>query len=149
MSSSKKEMSSSKKENFQADCFDGFFVSEQPELRKIASFLKRIDGSVTLNVTALVARARCEAAWRSPGRLSLSCIFGEFVCCDENTEQLARNDRELLALDAALSELASLELRQAQMLEWHFFGGLTWIEVAECLGISIATAERDSKLLRA
>ena len=63
-------------------------------------------------------------------------------------EQFAANDRELLALDAALTELASLEPRQADMVEWHFFGGLAWSEVAECLETSIATVQRDWRMIR-
>lgn len=160
-----------------ADRFDELFIAEQPELRKIASYLKRIDASVTLNVTALVHEAYLKLREGAPdvhsevhlrqraGRAMRHILADaarrraaekrggdgsiEFVCWDDNLEQLARNDRELLALDAALSELALLEPRQAQMVEWHFFGGLTWNEVAQCLGISLATVERDWRVLRA
>ncbi len=159
------------------DHFDEIFVSGQPELRKIASYLKRSDESITLNVTALVNEtyvklrqgasdveselhlrqragramrqiladaARRRAAEKRGGDGSI-----QFVCWDDNMEQFVRNDWELLALDAALTELASLDPRQSDMVEWHFFGGLTWNEVAGCLGISLATVEREWRMLRA
>ena len=50
---------------------------------------------------------------------------------------------DLLDLDAALDELAVLDEREAQVVELHFFGGLTLQETARVLGISLATAKND------
>jgi len=56
---------------------------------------------------------------------------------------------DLLALDAALTKLASHSQRTARTLELIYFGGLTQDAVAEVLGISRRTVDRDLKLGRA
>ncbi len=59
-------------------------------------------------------------------------------------------DREqLLALDDALCRLASLDQRQAGIVELRFFGGLTNAEVAAVLGVSRRTVDRDWQFARA
>ena len=50
---------------------------------------------------------------------------------------------DLIALDDALSTLAELDPRQAQVVELRYFGGLSIAEAAEQLDISIATVKRD------
>lgn len=60
-----------------------------------------------------------------------------------------RNDEDVLAVEAALSKLAELDPRQAQIVELRFFGGLTVEEVAEVLGVSKRTVESDWTMLRA
>jgi RNA polymerase sigma factor (TIGR02999 family) len=72
-----------------------------------------------------------------------------FVAWDDSLQPLAQDDRELVALDDALSELEQLEPRHAQMIEWHFFGGMKWTEVAEALNLPLTTVERDWRVLRA
>ena len=49
---------------------------------------------------------------------------------------------DLLALDEALSKLASVEPAKAELVKLRFFAGLTMSEAAAALGISLATAER-------
>jgi RNA polymerase sigma factor (TIGR02999 family) len=49
---------------------------------------------------------------------------------------------DLLALDEALDKLAREEPAKAELVKLRFFAGLTMPEVAEALGISLATAER-------
>lgn len=50
---------------------------------------------------------------------------------------------EVLALDEALTKLAELDPRQAQLVEQRFFAGLSVDEAAAELGISKRTAEDD------
>jgi len=52
-------------------------------------------------------------------------------------------DHEILALDAALDELASLDERRARVIELHYFGGLTYPEIATALDISASTVHED------
>lgn len=56
---------------------------------------------------------------------------------------------DVLDLDAALVELATLDGRQARVVEMRFFGGLESQEVAEVLGVSLSTVERDWRAARA
>jgi RNA polymerase sigma factor (TIGR02999 family) len=56
---------------------------------------------------------------------------------------------ELLALDAALNQLAALSPRQVRVVELKFFGGLGVPEIAKTLNISDKTVKRDWALARA
>ena len=58
-------------------------------------------------------------------------------------------DDELLALDEALTQLAALDARKAQLVELRFFAGLTNDQAATVLGISPTTADRDWAFARA
>jgi len=49
---------------------------------------------------------------------------------------------DILALDEALSRLAEESPVRAELVKLRFFAGLTMAEIAEMLGISLATAER-------
>jgi RNA polymerase sigma factor (sigma-70 family) len=50
---------------------------------------------------------------------------------------------EMLALDAALDRLGSLDERMRQVVELTYFGGMTEPEVAQALGVSDRTVRRD------
>ena len=56
---------------------------------------------------------------------------------------------DVLALDSALDALARVSLRQAQMVECRFFGGLGVAETAALLEVSEATVLRDWRAARA
>lgn len=58
-------------------------------------------------------------------------------------------DDELLAIDEALTQLAALDARKAQLVELRFFAGLTSDQAAAVLGISPTTADRDWAFARA
>jgi RNA polymerase sigma factor (sigma-70 family) len=49
----------------------------------------------------------------------------------------------LIALDDALNDLAALDPRKSRLVELRFFGGLSNEEVAEVLGMSLRTVERE------
>jgi RNA polymerase sigma factor (TIGR02999 family) len=56
---------------------------------------------------------------------------------------------ELIELDEALERLIALEERKGRAVELHYFGGLSYEEVAEALGVSPATVHRDLRMARA
>lgn len=56
---------------------------------------------------------------------------------------------DLLAVDEALSRLAGVDARKSDVLVLHYFGGLTYDEIAQALGISAATVHRDLRLGKA
>ena len=58
-------------------------------------------------------------------------------------------DEELLALDEALTKLAQVNPKAAELIQLCFFAGLTQAEAAEHLGVSRATAERTWSFARA
>jgi RNA polymerase sigma factor (TIGR02999 family) len=57
--------------------------------------------------------------------------------------------RDLVALDDALTALASMDPRKSQVVEMRFFGGLTVDETAEALHVSPETVRRDWRLAKA
>jgi RNA polymerase sigma-70 factor (ECF subfamily) len=68
------------------------------------------------------------------------------------TEGLASEENksvEVLALHEALEKLARLDERQARVVELHFFGGLTFTEIAYVLDTSERTVKRDWTMARA
>jgi RNA polymerase sigma factor (TIGR02999 family) len=71
------------------------------------------------------------------------------VTVDEAIGQSDPPDVNILDLDAALSELASLDLRKSRVAELRFFGGLSPDETAGALGISRATVDREWQVARA
>jgi len=52
---------------------------------------------------------------------------------------------EILALNEALDSLAEIDARQARVVELRYFGGLSFEETAEVLGITAVRAKRDWK----
>jgi RNA polymerase sigma factor (TIGR02999 family) len=56
---------------------------------------------------------------------------------------------DLIALDDALSVLATIDPRKSQVVELRFFGGLDIEETAEVLHVSPETVKRDWKLAKA
>ncbi len=56
---------------------------------------------------------------------------------------------DLVALDDALNQLHEMDERKAKAVELHYFGGLTYDETAEVLGISPATVHRELRTAKA
>ena len=56
---------------------------------------------------------------------------------------------DVLAVDEALTGLAEFDPRQAKVLEMHFFGGLTFEEIAQQLDVSLRTVKRDWTVAKA
>ena len=72
-----------------------------------------------------------------------------FVTFDDGFADSAQSSDEILALDAALRDLAEMHPRQSQLVECRFFGGFGVSEAAEALQVSESTMERDWRAARA
>ena len=156
---------------------DQLFSLAYEELRRLASSVKRGDPSITLSPTALVNEAWMKLA-KHPGIAAASQLHfkriaaramrqllveasrrrnshkrggGEaiFVSFDDSLDSPATGHEDLLALDAALTELARLEPRQAMIVESRFFGGLEAGEISTLIGVSEATILRDWRAAKA
>jgi RNA polymerase sigma factor (TIGR02999 family) len=68
---------------------------------------------------------------------------------DEVLDEQAPRDRELVAIDDALTELARMDERKSRVIELRFFGGLSVEETAVILKISPQSVMRDWKLAKA
>lgn len=62
---------------------------------------------------------------------------------DEAAMASPANNVEMLELNQALEKLARVDARKAQMVELHFFGGLSFEETAAALQVSTRTIHRD------
>src|SRR5437660_4186258 len=157
---------------------DQLFSLAYEELRRLASSVKRGDPSNTLSATALVNEAWLKLA-KQPGIAAASRLHfkriaaramrqllveaarrrnahkrggdGEviFVSFDDSFDGVVTPQENLLALDTALTELARLEPRQAQIVESRFFGGLEVSEISSLIGVSEATILRDWRAAKA
>jgi RNA polymerase sigma factor (sigma-70 family) len=70
------------------------------------------------------------------------------LALDEALDFFQSRDLSVIALNSALEELATLDARQAQIVELRFFGGLTMEEVADVMGVSISTVNREWATVR-
>jgi len=92
----------------------------------------------------LVEAARRRSAYKRGGaRASASVTF------DEAVHVPIACDRDLIALDDALEELAGISPRQARLIDIRFFGGLDAAETAALLEISESTALREWRTAKA
>jgi RNA polymerase sigma-70 factor, ECF subfamily len=119
----------------------------------------RLASHVMRNV--LVDHARAKNAEKRGGDvdiLSLDCTMahygtqclGDLVAAtpDDATQNAFERELDFIALDAALEKLAALSARQAEVVELKFFGEQSIEEIAETLGVSIATVKRDWAVAR-
>jgi RNA polymerase sigma factor (TIGR02999 family) len=156
---------------------DQLFSLTYEELRRLASSVRRGDPSATLSPTVLVNEAWLKLAGSRVIGASTSRAHFKRIAAramrqvlieaarrrrsqkrgggmapitfdDSLADTTARAD-DLLALDAALDELARFEPRQAMMVESRFFGGLDVAETAQLLGVSEATILRDWRAAKA
>jgi RNA polymerase sigma factor (sigma-70 family) len=71
------------------------------------------------------------------------------LALDEIPVLAPNKPRELIALDDALSRLAALDTRKAQVVELRYFGGLNVEEAAQVLQVSPNTIIRDWSFAKA
>jgi RNA polymerase sigma factor (TIGR02999 family) len=71
------------------------------------------------------------------------------ISLDRALEFAEAQPTDLLLLDDALSRLQQLDARQCQIVEMRFFAGMTEEEIAEALGVSGRTVNREWRLARA
>jgi RNA polymerase sigma factor (TIGR02999 family) len=146
------------------------------KLRQLAAnHLRRENRGHTLQPTALVHEAYLrlvnseEAHWRDRAHFfAMASRMMRHILVDharakraakrgaaeagEDLERYAAGDFDLtrvLAIDAALHELARLSERQCQVVEMRFFGDLTEEEIGMVLNLSTRTVKRDWTMAKA
>ena len=96
----------------------------------------------------LVDAARSRASWKRGGRAE-HVDHSTGVDLDRLPATPAAVRAQLCALDDALTTLAQMDPRRAQVVELRYFGGLTVEETGHVLKISPQSVMRDWKLARA
>lgn len=93
----------------------------------------------------LVDHARASSAQKRGGdRPALGLDEHRVASGDDATQRAA----DLLSLHSALDRLADADQRLGQLVEYRFFGGLTYDEIAEVTGRSVPTVKRDWRRAR-
>ena len=156
---------------------DRLYSATYEELRRLAATVRRGSVLATLSPTTMVDEAWMKLLG-SPGIASTSRVHFKRIAAramrqvlveaarrkmarkrgggaliavtwDESLAESPSKPDDILALDAALDELARLAPRQAQMVECRFFAGLDVVETAEILQVSEATIHRDWRAAKA
>jgi RNA polymerase sigma factor (TIGR02999 family) len=150
---------------------DALFPLVYAELRRIAHRrIRQMGHGETLNTTALVHEVylrlaeRTGPSWMDHAHFcALAARAMRFVLVDYarahgaqkrggaeariplDQIEIAAEGRalELLALDESLERLAAREPRLAQLVEYRFFGGLSYEEIAALTTLSVPTVKRD------
>lgn len=71
------------------------------------------------------------------------------VSLEEALTVSAESDGDVLRVDAALTRLAELDPRQAEIVTMRFFGGMSVEGIAEALGLSKRSVEREWTMIKA
>jgi RNA polymerase sigma factor (TIGR02999 family) len=119
------------------------------------AFLRLIQANVALQdrghffalASRLMRRVLVDHA-KSRSRIKRNAGARELIAEDMGAT-LPPTDFDVVALDDALEGLQQMEPRLAQVIELHYFGGLTYDQIAEAVGTSAATVHRDIRLARA
>ncbi len=142
------------------------------DLHRLArSYMRRHTPGATLQPTALVNETylrllhQTAIQWKSRAHFfAISALLMRRILVDEARrraisvrviEQAASTlhpsspDIDLTLLDAALTRLAQLDPRPANVVELRYFGGLTIDETAAVLHVSPKTVKRDWEMARA
>jgi RNA polymerase sigma-70 factor, ECF subfamily len=147
------------------------------ELRRLAArYMRNERGNHTLQPTALVNEAYAllvqqpQVPWQSRAHFFATAsqlmrhILVDYarkrqaakrggvqrqITLSEAILQAENRTIDVLVLNEALEHLAKLDPRQARIVEYHFFGGLTFEEIAEVLNVSDRTVKRDWSMARA
>jgi len=156
---------------------DGILPIVYAELRRLAaSYLSRERQGHTLQPTALVHEAyvrlidQRQIDWNNRAQfIGLAAVMMRRILVNHARERIADKrgggaehvpltlagegigapEVNLLDLHEALTDLTATDPRKGRIVELKFFGGLTTAEIAEHLGLSVATVERDWKFARA
>lgn len=142
------------------------------ELRRLASsFMRNERSGSTLQTTALIHEAYLQLAQQKLPEFENRAHFfgvaahimrqiligsarrrgaqkrdgGQRIELDDFPIPAAQTE-ELLALDQVLDRLAAQDERKAKVIELKYFGGLSREEIAEALGLTLATVKRDLAL---
>lgn len=92
--------------------------------------------------SVIVDLVREELAMRRGGdvhMVTLNTAIADIVPSDTD----GAGSYDVIAIDNALRQLEQTDARLAQVVELRYFGGMTFIEIAELLGIAVRTVQRD------
>jgi RNA polymerase sigma factor (TIGR02999 family) len=112
---------------------------------------EKIDWSSRSHFFAVVAQVMRHVLIDHARRRKYQKRAGEVqkVSLDEATLMSQERASELLALDEALTTMAQMDPRKSKVIELRYFGGLSLVETAEALELSVMTVRRDWRAAKA
>ncbi len=129
--------------------------SLQPTLLVHEAYLRLADADIAwqnrthfLSVAARVMR-RILVEWARTRRAAKRGGDGVRVTLTDGVAAPTSDPVDVLDLDHAMERLQALDARQAQVVEYAYFGGLTYPEIGRMLDISEATVDRDLRHAKA
>jgi len=161
----------------EADAQQTLFTLVYDELKRIArGQVRRSGGQLSINPTTLLHEAWIKFAHGDARQLNGSAHFynllaqamrqvlldiarkhatdkrGSGMARTELTDGIESAERsvdDLLAVDSALSRLRACDAELAQLVEWHFFAGLSFVEIAKARAVTERTVRRHWDMARA
>ncbi len=152
------------------NAFDQAVALIYPELRRVARGQRRnTPGDATLDTTAIVHEAylkligAARADWSNRGHFlavaatamrQVAVDYARARCrtkrggdrirveLDEATPGERRQMEEILAVNRALETLAAEDSRLVQVVDCRYFAGMTEVETAQALGLSLSSVQR-------
>jgi len=160
-----------------ADAQQELFSRVYDELKRIArGHVRRSGGQMSINPTTLLHEAWIKFARAEDRQLAGSMHFYNLIAqamrqvlldlarkyatdkhgrgmarteLTEGIEDSGRSVDELLAVDDALGKLRDVDVELAQLVEWHFFAGLSFVEIAKVRDVTERTVRRHWDMARA
>lgn len=97
----------------------------------------------------LVDHAKARYRSKRGGDTTSSALVEDLHSTDAIGGPMTSGEIDVLEIDEALQRLTTQSPRLAEIVELHYFGGLTYQELAETLKVSEATIDRDLRLAKA
>jgi len=116
-------------------------------LRLVNSDIALQDRAHFLAVAARLMRRILVDHARAKGRQKRG--GGLRVTLTDALDAVSQPDLDILDLEDAIVSLSEIDERKGKVVELHFFGGLSYDETAETLGISPATVDRELRFAKA
>jgi len=159
------------------EAFNRFYENVYDELRQLASRVRYQNAGQTLNTTAIVHEAyfklipQKEQNWQNKNHFLRIAARAMRQVLMKHARYKSAEKRggekveyqfedglfpmggidpdELISLDQVLKKLEEFDERQAKIVEYRFFAGMSVKETAEAFGVSVPTVKRDWRLARA
>lgn len=112
---------------------------------KFYAYAARVMRSVLLDSARMRLRTKRDAGQHA---LSLDITDIDARMLDSQMA-LQRSAQEVLALDDALEQLCADDARAAEVVELHYFAGLSFDQIAPLKNLSVRTVQRDWEFARA
>ena len=160
-----------------AEAQQELFTRVYDELKRIArGHVRRSGGQMSINPTTLLHEAWIKFARGDDRQLSGSTHFYNLLAqamrqvlldlarkhaTDKHGRGMARTELtdgiedsgrsvdDLLAVDNALGRLRDVDAELAQLVEWHFFAGLSFVDIAKARDVTERTVRRHWDMARA